>query len=114
MATTTNYGSHSLQPMPMFEPKAHPTNTSAQCTQWIERFNTFQVAWNIKDPSRKRAHLLYQAGQEVHEILKTLPDIGDEKDYDKAAQALTKHFKPERNQIYQTYMFRQATQQENE
>ena len=28
--------------------------------------------------------------------------------------ALTKHFEPEKNRIYQTYMFRQATQQENE
>ena len=82
--------------------------------QILARLNTFLVASNIKDPSRKRAHLLYQAGPEVHEILKTLPDIGDEKDYDKAAQALTKHFKPEKNRIYQTYMFRQATQQENE
>ena len=45
----------------------------------------------MKDPSRKRALLLYQAGPEVHEIFKTLPDTGDEKDFDKAVQALTKH-----------------------
>ena len=104
---------HGLQPMPLFEPKVDPTNTSAQWTQWIERFNIFLIASNIKDPSCKRAPLLYQARPEVHEIFKTLTDTGDEKDFDKAVQALTKHFKPEKNRIYQTYMFRQATQQEN-
>ena len=38
------------------------------------------------------------------------------KELDKAVQALTKHFEPEKNRIYQTYryMFRQATQQEKE
>ena len=106
---------HGLQPMPLFEPKADPTNTSPRWTQWIERFNTFLIASNIKDPSRKRALLLYQGRPEVHKIFKTLPDTGDEKDFDnKAVQALTKHFEPEKNRIYQTYMFRQATQQENE
>ena len=72
------------------------------------------MASNTKGPSRKRALLLYQAGPEVHEIFKTLPNTGDEKDFDKAVQALTKNFEPEKNRIYQTYMFRQATQQENE
>ena len=56
---------HGLQPMPLFEPKADPTNTSARWTQWIERFNTFLIASNIKDSSRKRALLLYQAGPEA-------------------------------------------------
>ena len=60
-----------LQPMPLFEPKADPTNTSARWTQWIERFDTYLVASNIKDTGRKRALLLYQAGPEVHEIFKT-------------------------------------------
>ena len=61
---------------------------------------------------RKRALLSHEAGPEVHEIFKTLPDIGDDKDHDKAVQALTKHFEPKKNRTYQTYMFRQATQQD--
>ena len=73
---------HGLQPMPLFKPKADPTNTSARWTQWIERLNIFLIASNIKDTSRKRDLLLYQAGPEVHEIFKTLPDTGDEKDFD--------------------------------
>ena len=103
-----------LQPMPLFEPKADPTNTSARWTQWIQRFNTYLVASNVKDTARKRALLLYQAGPEVHEIFKTLPDTGDEKNYEAAVNALTAYFEPEKNRIYQTYMFRQASQQDNE
>ncbi|XP_028411669.1 uncharacterized protein K02A2.6-like [Dendronephthya gigantea] len=103
-----------LQPMPLFEPKADPTNTSARWTQWIQRFKTYLVATNVKDTARQRALLLYQAGPEVHEIFKTLPDKGDEKDYEAAVNALTAYFEPEKNRIYQTYMFRQAAQQDNE
>ena len=68
----------------------------------------------MKDTARKRELLLYQAGPEVHEILKTLPDTGDEKNYEAAVNALTAYFEPVKNRIYQTYMFRQASQQDNE
>ena len=100
-----------LQPIPLFQPKADPTN---QWTQWIERFNTYLVASNIKDTGCKRALLLYQAGPEVHEIFKTLLETGDEKDYDSAVKALTTYFEPDKNKIHQTYMFHQAKQQDKE
>jgi hypothetical protein len=103
-----------LQPMPLFKPKANPTNTSARWTQWIQRLNTYLVASNVKDTARKRAILLYQAASEVHELFKTLPDTRDEKNYEAAVNALTAYFEPEKNRIYQTYMFRQASQQDNE
>ena len=85
-----------LQPMPLFEPKADPTNTSARWTQWIQRFNTYLVASNVKDTARKRALLLYQAGPEVHEIFKTLPDTGDEKNYTKLLSMPSLHILNER------------------
>ena len=53
-------------------------------------------------------------GPEVYTILKTLPDTGDEKDYKKAVDALTKHFEPDKNQIFEIYNFRQATQKAEE
>jgi hypothetical protein len=68
----------------------------------------------VKDTARKRAILLYQAASEVHELFKTLPDTRDEKNYEAAVNALTVYFEPEKNRIYQTYMFRQASQQDNE
>ena len=108
MATRIHHGSPWLTTNAFVRTESGPTNTSARWTQWIEWFNTFLIASNIKDPSRKRALLLHQVGPEVHEIFKTLPDTGDEKDFDKALQVLTKHFEMEKNRIYQT------SQQENE
>ena len=54
--------------MPIFEPNSDPTNTSALWIQWLERFNTYLVAADIKDEAQKRAILLYQVGPEVYEI----------------------------------------------
>ena len=39
-----------------------------------------------------------------------MPDTGDNKDYAKAKDALTKHFEPDKNPIYRIYNFRQAKQ----
>ena len=100
-----------IQPMPAFEPRSDSTNTSARQTQWLDHFNTYLVAADIADATQKRALLLYHAGPEVYEIFKTLPDTGEAKDFQKAVDALTHYFEPDKNRIYQVYLFRQATQQ---
>ena len=102
-----------IQPMPAFEPRSDPTSTSARWTRWLERFNTYLLAADIKDDARKRALLLYQAGPEVHEIFKTLEE-GEDQDFNSAVKALTEYFEPEKNVIYRTYVFRQATQGKEE
>ncbi|CAB4041560.1 Hypothetical predicted protein [Paramuricea clavata] len=102
-----------IQPMPAFEPRSDPTSTSARWTRWLERFNTYLLAADIKDDARKRALLLYQAGPEVHKIFKTLEE-GETKDFKSAVKALTEYFEPEKNVIYRTYVFRQAMQGKEE
>jgi len=94
MASVTN-----VSPMPQFQPQTDPTNTGAKWTTWIERFETY---------------LIYQAGAEVYKIFKTLPATGDTKDYAKAKDALTKHFEPAKNPIYEIYNFLQARQSVDE
>ena len=37
-----------IQPMPAFEPRSEPTSTSARWTRWLERFNTYLLAADIK------------------------------------------------------------------
>ena len=76
--------------MPQFPPQSDPTNTGARWTAWIERFETYLIAADVKEGERKRALLFYQAGPEVYKIFKMLPDTGDNKDYAKAKDALTK------------------------
>ena len=89
--------------MPVFEPRSDPTSTSARWTRWLERFNTYLLAADIKDDARKRASLLYQAGPEVDEIFKSLEE-GETKDFKSAVKALTEYFEPEKNVIYRTYV----------
>ena len=95
-----NMAAQNIQPMPAFEPRSDPTSTSARWTRWLERFNTYLIAADIKDDDRKRALLLYQAGSEVYEIFKTLEE-DEAKDFKSAVKALTKYFEPEKNVIYQ-------------
>ena len=109
MASVSN-----LSPMPQFQPQSDPTNTGARWTAWLERFETYLIAAGVTDAERKRALLLYQAGPEVYKIFKTLPETGDDKDYTKAKDALTKHFEPAKNPIYEIYNFRQAKQRADE
>ena len=71
-------------------------------------------AADIKEPQRQRALLLCQAGLEVYNIFKTLPETGEEKEYEKAVDALTKHFEPDKNRIFKIYSFCQATQKAKE
>ncbi|CAB4001725.1 Hypothetical predicted protein [Paramuricea clavata] len=97
--------------MPAFEPRSDPT--IARWTRWQERFNTYLLAADIKDDARKRALLWYQAGPEVHEFSKPLEE-GESKDSKSAVKALTEYFEPEENVIYRTYVFRQATQGQEE
>ena len=103
-----------ISPMPQFQSQTDPTNAGARWTAWIERFETYLIAADIKEGERKRALLLYQAGPEVYKIFRTLPDTGDTKDYAKAKDALTKHFESAKNPIYEIYSFRPARQSVDE
>eukprot|EP00795_Rhopilema_esculentum_P004023 gene4023-20191_t len=56
---------NNINPMPVFEPKSDITNTGARWTNWLERFQTYLLAADVKEPQRQRALLLYQAGPEA-------------------------------------------------
>ena len=62
----------------------YPTTLSVRWKEWLRRFEWFSVAMGIKDETRKRALLLYTAGNEVEKIFATLSDVGEDKDYKKA------------------------------
>ena len=51
---------------------------------------------DIKDTTRKRSFQLYLAGSDVEKIFETIPDNGEEKDYDVAATKLTEYFAPKK------------------
>ena len=73
------------------------------------------IGLNIKDDlKRKRALLLHYAGEEINDIFETLPDTGEEKNYQAAIDALNAHFAHTANLEFSIYCFGQAKQQPNE
>ena len=68
------------------------------------------VGMDIKDPTRQRALLLYLAGPEVEHIFETLPETGEDKDFDVAVTKLSAYVSPKKNITYETHVFRQARQ----
>ena len=80
----------------------------------LKRFNRCMVGLDIKAKARKRALLLYLAGPDVETIFATIPDTGEEDDYDKAVEKLTGYFAPKQNTLYERHVFRQAKQHSGE
>lgn len=97
-----------------FNPLEDPTSLASKWDAWIKRFNRFVVGMDVKDPTRKRALLLYLAGPEVERIFETLPETGEDKEYDIAVQKLTAYFSPKKNTLYEIHLFRQARQRPDE
>ena len=78
--------------MPPFDPDG--ANVAHKWKTWLADFKTYLIASNIMDKKRQRALLLYQAGQRVREILRQLPDTGEDDAFDTAVTKLTSYFEP--------------------
>ncbi|CAB4031433.1 hypothetical conserved 1030, partial [Paramuricea clavata] len=101
MATTLD-----LKPPPPFDAEGDNSSLAQRWKEWRERFNMYTVAANIKDDAQKRAVLLYVAGPSVHKIFKTLQDTGT--DIKTALEKLDEYFQPQKNVIYERYVFKQT------
>lgn len=97
-----------------FGDSSDQTNVGPRWEKWLGRLENFFVAFDIKDDTRKRAMLLHFAGESVSDIFNTLSDTGEEKDYKKAKDSLTKYFLPTKNTEFEVYKFRQARQSDSE
>jgi len=103
-----------LPPFPSFSVHEDNASVGPRWKKWLKRFEMYLAAHDVKDATRKRALLLYSAGEEVSDIFETLPDQGEEKDYAKAVTALNAYFQPKVNKTYEIYMFRNASQNSGE
>ena len=97
-----------------FDPHSDPSSLAQRWKDWLQRFKRSLVAFDVKSKSRQRALLLYLAGPEVEKIFATLPETGEDSDYEKAEEKLTAYFSPKKNTLYERYVFRQACQEQNE
>ena len=100
-----------LSGISQFNPNTDPGSVSQRWKDWLKRFQRLIVAMDIKDGTRKRNLLLYLASPEVDEIFKTLPEIGEEKDFELAVKKLNEYFAPKKKSVlYEIHVFRQAKQ----
>ena len=102
----------SLPPVPPFMEASDPATAHTAWKRRVTRFEQYLAAADIKKEQRKRALLIYLAGETVADIFATLPDTGD--DYSTAITRLNEHFEPQKNLLHETYMFRQSKQEVNE
>ena len=103
-----------LPPFSSFSVHKDNASVGPRWKKWLKHFEMYLAAHDVKDATRKRALLLYSAGEEVSDIFETLPDQGEEKDYAKAVNALNGYFQPKVNKTYEIYMFRNTTQSSGE
>ena len=83
----------SLPTFPPFDVHSDASSTVVCWKKWLRWFENMMIGLNIKDDlKRKRALLLHYAGEEINDIFETLPDTGEENNYQAAIDALTAHF----------------------
>ena len=85
--------------------------------RWLTAFELFAVGKglilneeNANNRQRRRALMLHLAGPDVQDLLLTLPNTGDVKDYRKAVDALNAYFAPKVDTMYARHCFRQLIQ----
>lgn len=99
---------------PRFDIDTDQGSLALKWKKWLLRFETFLTAAGVTNKTRKRAMLLYYAGEQVQDIFETIPENGASDDYDKAVEVLTEYFNPSVNVEYEVYIFRQAKQKTGE
>ena len=99
-----------------FDVHGDEASVSQRWKRWIGSFRLFAEYKGITSAARKKAMLLYHAGEEVQEIWGTLPDsatgqgaaendTGDA--FECCVDALTAYFMPKRSYTYERFVFRQ-------
>ncbi|KAJ1211425.1 hypothetical protein NDU88_006785 [Pleurodeles waltl] len=102
-----------LQP-PEFQVYSAPTRPATRWKRWLRYLENYFQLTEVTDPCTKRAALLRLAGVELQELFDSLPDTGGASDYEKAASALTAHFRAQVNPDLEELTFRRARQQRGE
>ena len=110
----------SLPDFQAFDTKSDPVSLGTAWKKWLVRFENLVTALNVTDAARKKALLLYYAGDDVHDIYTkltpfaaTVVSLADET-YDDAKRNLTQYFEPSKNEIFEVYNFRTLNQKEGE
>ena len=82
--------------------------------KYLQKLENLFVGMNIESRKRRKALLLHYSGDDVFDTYQTLSDTGDENGYEETKAALTKYFKPQVNEEFEIFQFRQMKQLESE
>ena len=105
----TRMGSHVLSPLPLFDVTS--ARASHAWPKWKTAFEYYIVAAGITDDAVKRATLLHCVGPDVQQLFSTLKGGTN---YESAMTALTSHFEPKRNVVFERHTFRQCDHRNGE
>ena len=89
-----------LPGLPAFDTVGEPATLAQRWTTWKAEFELYVTASGLSDATQKRALLLHLVGPRVRDIFNTsiLAEVrGGAKDYDKAMDSLSDHFKHRKN-----------------
>ena len=95
-----------------FNPKGEPTGLGLRWKKWSKAFDLYVVAAGISDDTQKNALMLHCAGEDVQEVVETLPGPTDT--YVNLTTALNAYFMPKQNKRYERHIFRQCSQDDEE
>jgi len=98
---------------PPFDCKAE--GKSIRWTKWVSRLKNVFVGYNIDSNKRKKALLLTFGGEDLNDIVDSLPESATtagsgENCFDKLVTAITEYFNPSTNVEFQKYTFRHMQQ----
>ena len=104
-----------------FDVNSDPSSVGTEWKRWLRSFQLYAdgkglIILTDKDDNKvqRRALLLHCAGPDVQDIFDVLADTGGAKDYQKAEDALTRHFVTQVNTPYERHLFREMVQGEDE
>ncbi|MCG8046729.1 MAG: hypothetical protein N0E48_14005, partial [Candidatus Thiodiazotropha endolucinida] len=104
----------SLPAFPKFETNGDTSSLGHRWEKYLQKLENLFVGMNIDSKKRRKALLLHYAGDDVFDVYQTLPNTGDESGYDETKAALTTYFKPQVNEEFEIFQFRQMKQLESE
>ena len=100
--------------IPPFDPHSDPTSLGTRWQKWVRRFQDAMIGFDITSEKRQRALLLHFGGEELEDIFDTLENTGADDKIKPAIDALTTYFTPKKNTVFESIIFRDAVQEEDE
>ena len=97
-----------------FDPDIKHSSIGPRWQAWREELDYYIAAVNITDDKLKRNLLLHLAGTKVQKIFKTLREPEEERTFKSAGDALDGYFLPNKNLVYERFIFGEAVQEPHE